>query len=234
VPVIGYLNASSPDVDSDRMRMRAFHQGLGEIGYVEGATWRSSIAGRRSTTIYCRLWRRLGRRRVAAIVCLWHSVDRGGKGGDCHHSNRFTGGFDRSLLDLSRAWPGGRQSHRCDVARADSRRSGSNCCTTCAHGKEHCPTCRAGQSRQRRTQSRGFQRALVSSMWSPISLTRSANATSKPFLQPWRGCAPAPRDRQYRAFHLAGRQLGALTLRTQYPRFSNLASSPRRAPDELR
>ena len=34
VPVIGFLNSSSPDVAGDRMR--AYRQGLGETGYVEG------------------------------------------------------------------------------------------------------------------------------------------------------------------------------------------------------
>src|SRR5260370_17688399 len=34
MPVIGFLNSASPDRHADRVR--AFHQGLSEIGYVEG------------------------------------------------------------------------------------------------------------------------------------------------------------------------------------------------------
>jgi putative ABC transport system substrate-binding protein len=34
MPVIGFLNSSSPDADWDRMR--AYRQGLSETGYVEG------------------------------------------------------------------------------------------------------------------------------------------------------------------------------------------------------
>jgi putative ABC transport system substrate-binding protein len=34
IPVIGFLGSESPDLWPDRMR--AFHQGLSEIGYVEG------------------------------------------------------------------------------------------------------------------------------------------------------------------------------------------------------
>ena len=34
MPLIGFLNSSSPDVDGDRMR--AYRRGLSETGYVEG------------------------------------------------------------------------------------------------------------------------------------------------------------------------------------------------------
>src|SRR5688500_16351083 len=34
MPVIGFLNSSSPDLIADRVR--AFHQGLGETGFAEG------------------------------------------------------------------------------------------------------------------------------------------------------------------------------------------------------
>ena len=50
MPVIGYLNATSPEANADSLA--AFRQGLGETGYVEGQRgWRSNTAGRRSNTI---------------------------------------------------------------------------------------------------------------------------------------------------------------------------------------
>jgi putative ABC transport system substrate-binding protein len=55
IPVIGYLSAGSPSLGSDFVA--AFLKGLSEAGYVEGRTWGSSIAGRRGTTIDCRLSR---------------------------------------------------------------------------------------------------------------------------------------------------------------------------------
>jgi len=52
LPVIGFLNGASPEGFAPYAA--AFHQGLNEAGYVEGATWRSSIAGRGANMTDCR------------------------------------------------------------------------------------------------------------------------------------------------------------------------------------
>jgi hypothetical protein len=44
MPVIGFLNSASPDLQQDRLR--AFRQGLSETGYVEG----------RNVAIAARMW----------------------------------------------------------------------------------------------------------------------------------------------------------------------------------
>jgi putative ABC transport system substrate-binding protein len=54
VPVIGFLNGTSPGPYAQNLT--AFHQGLGEIGYAEGQTWRSNTAGPRATMINCLHW----------------------------------------------------------------------------------------------------------------------------------------------------------------------------------
>jgi hypothetical protein len=43
MPVIGFLHAASPDTNPDRLR--AFRQGLKEIGLSRARTWRSNTAG---------------------------------------------------------------------------------------------------------------------------------------------------------------------------------------------
>jgi putative ABC transport system substrate-binding protein len=55
MPAIGFLNSGWPDLDT--YLVRAFRQGLSEIGYVEGQNVASNIAGRTANTIECRRWR---------------------------------------------------------------------------------------------------------------------------------------------------------------------------------
>ena len=43
MPLIGFLNATSPDEFADRLR--GFHRGLKETGYVEAKTFRLNTAG---------------------------------------------------------------------------------------------------------------------------------------------------------------------------------------------
>ena len=53
MPVIGILSPEWPNAVVAH-RLRAFHEGLSETGYVKAATWPSNIAGRRAETISCR------------------------------------------------------------------------------------------------------------------------------------------------------------------------------------
>jgi hypothetical protein len=55
MPVIGFLNGATEAGWAPFEA--AFHQGLNEAGYVEATTWRSNIAGQRTTMIDCRRWR---------------------------------------------------------------------------------------------------------------------------------------------------------------------------------
>jgi putative ABC transport system substrate-binding protein len=49
MPVIGYFGIASPDLFASRLR--AFHQGLKETGFVEGQNVAMNTAGLRVTTI---------------------------------------------------------------------------------------------------------------------------------------------------------------------------------------
>ena len=55
MPVIGFLDPTSPDAFADRLR--AFRQGLKETAMSRARTWRSNTAGRKIKTIDCRSWR---------------------------------------------------------------------------------------------------------------------------------------------------------------------------------
>ena len=54
MPVIGFLNTASAGAYT--ARVRAFHQGLSETGYVEGRNVRLRTAGRRDKASGCRNW----------------------------------------------------------------------------------------------------------------------------------------------------------------------------------
>ena len=51
MPVIGLL-VTAPALVGGR-RMTAFHQGLAEMGYIEGQTYRPSVSERTASTIAC-------------------------------------------------------------------------------------------------------------------------------------------------------------------------------------
>ncbi len=55
MPVIGFLNPSSPDTNAHRVR--AFHQGLKDTGYVEGENVAIEYRWAEDQMINCRRWR---------------------------------------------------------------------------------------------------------------------------------------------------------------------------------
>jgi putative ABC transport system substrate-binding protein len=55
MPVVGFLHSGSPGPFASFVA--AFHQGLGEAGYIEDKNVRMNTAGRRTTTIDCQPWR---------------------------------------------------------------------------------------------------------------------------------------------------------------------------------
>jgi putative ABC transport system substrate-binding protein len=54
MPVIGFLNISSPETTAERLR--AFRQGLKDSGYVEGENVAIEYFGLRVGTMSCRRW----------------------------------------------------------------------------------------------------------------------------------------------------------------------------------
>jgi putative ABC transport system substrate-binding protein len=54
IPVIGFMSGRSPG--DSRHLLAAFHQGLGEAGFVEGKTSLSNTGGRPASTTGCRHW----------------------------------------------------------------------------------------------------------------------------------------------------------------------------------
>jgi hypothetical protein len=63
MPVVGFMSARSPE-DSAHL-VAAFRRGLGEGGFVEGRTLRSSSGGHAASTIGCR------RRRPRWFAARW-------------------------------------------------------------------------------------------------------------------------------------------------------------------
>jgi putative ABC transport system substrate-binding protein len=129
-PVIGFLNSASPVGYADRVR--AFHQGLGESGYVEGRNvaveyrWAdgqndrlpamaADLIGRKVTVIAANGAAAMAAKGVTATVPII-----------------FTIGDDRSSLDLSRASTGpAAMPPAWPCWTLSSRQSDSNCCTSC-------------------------------------------------------------------------------------------------------
>jgi putative ABC transport system substrate-binding protein len=54
VPTIGFMSGRSPD--ESKHLVAAFHQGLGEAGFVAGKNVAVNIDGHSANTIGCRLW----------------------------------------------------------------------------------------------------------------------------------------------------------------------------------
>jgi putative tryptophan/tyrosine transport system substrate-binding protein len=112
MPVIGFLSSESPTLSTERLR--AFHEGLGETGYVEGRN--VAIEYRWAEGRYDRL---LGM--VAAPSCGGDCCARrkcfgaGGQDRDGDHSHRLPfGGQSGSGWTCRQPEPTGRQSYRCD------------------------------------------------------------------------------------------------------------------------
>ena len=106
MPVIGFLDATSPDTIADRLR--GFRQGLKETGYVEGENvaieyrWAENQIDRLPE-----LAAELVRRQVAVIATLGKSGGVGGQGGNHDDPDRLRRWpKTRSGLVLSPASPG--------------------------------------------------------------------------------------------------------------------------------
>ena len=88
MPVIGFLDARSPDDDADRLR--AFRQGLKEWAMSRARTWRSNTAGPRiKIDRLPELAAELVRRQVAVIVASGGTRRRGGQGGNHDDPDRL-------------------------------------------------------------------------------------------------------------------------------------------------
>ena len=108
MPVIGFLNARSPDAVADRLR--GFRQGLKETGYVEGEN--VAIEYRWAENQFDRLpalAAELVRRQVAVIAATGNLRGVGGQGGNHDDPHRLHVAEDPVRLGLvaSLARPGG-------------------------------------------------------------------------------------------------------------------------------
>jgi hypothetical protein len=107
MPVIGFLDSTSPDTYADRLR--GFRQGLKDTGYVEGETvaieyrWAENQIDRLPE-----LAAELVRRQIAVIVARSSPFDVRGQGGNHNDPNRFRrrsrAGPSRSRCQPRPAW----------------------------------------------------------------------------------------------------------------------------------
>ena len=152
MPVIGFLGSAS--AAPWEKRLRAFHQGLGETGYIEGKN--VAIEYRWAETHVDRLpalAAELAQRRVDVIAVIGGvDVDGGGQGGDVDDSHRLPH-QQRSGRDGSRRQPepAGRQHHRrLDDGRAGRAQAGGAAARHAAGGEDLRRPRQSDQSRQHR------------------------------------------------------------------------------------
>jgi len=184
MPVIGFLSASTPRLFPDRLR--AYREGLSEAGFIEGRNvaieyrWADEHNDRLPA-----LAADLVRSRVAAIFALGIPPTAAAKAATATIPIVFTGGFDPVAVGFvaSLARPGGNLTGVTSLAvelapkRLELLHELVPTATSVALLVDPAnPISAKAQWKVRRPP--------VSSSWSLIFLTRAANATLKPFLQP--------------------------------------------------
>ena len=130
MPVIGLLDARSPDAIADRLR--GFRQGLKETGYVEGENvgivYR--LAENRNDRLP-ELAADLVRQQVAVIATAGDACSYNGQGGNNDDPHRFPRQPRPSKARSCRQpRPAGRQSDRHQFFLGNSSRSGWNFCVS--------------------------------------------------------------------------------------------------------
>jgi hypothetical protein len=143
LPVIGFLSAEWPDLFADRLR--GFHAGLGQAGYVERQNvileyrWAEGRIDQLPT-----LAADLVRRQVNVIVAVGSGT--GGKGSDQYNSNRFLRrnrpSQNWACRQLQPTW---RQHHRRNhPKRADSGEAAGAAARAAAQSDCHCGARQSG------------------------------------------------------------------------------------------